>query len=453
VTHCRWFWLVLCLIAFPLTARADGIDLPIAIGYGVGIFLPLLLFNATVEAPIMARFLGIRFSELWPSWFKANVWSLLAGIPALILNEALIDWFLPAELGRRFRAYSFFLVLFILVFFMATCLAEFLYARRIVRRTGMKVAHATIAKGVFWANLASYAVLGPVYFTIGHPRPDVREFSPHAHWSKQPSLVVVAIGKGGQLEAASVAGDNHRVVVPFEVQHYVVSADLAQVLYGSKNNRYFIFTHGTNQPIPDLGFSCLAPEMDFSPGMRYAAFFKRGAHQMRVFDRTTGQFKDVPTFGNDYDSSVVWSASENIVYLKSGKEYWEILLEPAVAYRSLTNRPSDFANHYGQMGNSRSRDWVRYLSHQSGDLRVAVLHGWGSQMIVFNEKHPVLRLKDPAGQMGAEQAVFLQGDGEVLFGFGGFVYILDLPSRRIGPVMSGHDFIALAHPFAKQVEF
>jgi hypothetical protein len=161
-----------------LTARADGIDLPVAITYGIGIFLPLLLFNATVEAPIMARFIGMRFGDLWPSWFKANVWSLLAGIPALILNEALTGWFLPAELGRRFRAYSFFLVLFILVFFAATCLAEFLYARRIVRKTGIKVGHSAIAKGVFWSNLASYAVLGPVYFAISHPHTEVREFSP-----------------------------------------------------------------------------------------------------------------------------------------------------------------------------------------------------------------------------------------------------------------------------------
>ena len=109
VTRARWLWLVLCFIAFPFTARADGIDLPILITYGVGIFLPLLLFNATVEAPIMGRFLGIKFSELWPLWFKANVWSLLAGIPALVLNEALTGWFLPAELGRRVRTYPFFL--------------------------------------------------------------------------------------------------------------------------------------------------------------------------------------------------------------------------------------------------------------------------------------------------------------------------------------------------------
>jgi hypothetical protein len=188
VTRARWLWLVLCFIAFPFTARADGIDLPILITYGVGIFLPLLLFNATVEAPIMGRFLGIKFSELWPLWFKANVWSLLAGIPALVLNEALTGWFLPAELGRRVRTYPFFLVLFIFVFFAATCLVELLYTRRVVRKAGVQVSRAAMVRGVLLANLASYVVLGPVYFVIGYPRMDIREFTADARWTKEPKL-------------------------------------------------------------------------------------------------------------------------------------------------------------------------------------------------------------------------------------------------------------------------
>jgi len=63
VTHSKRL-LLLCCFVIPFTARADGINLPILIGFGFGILLPLRLFNATVEAPIMGKFLGIRFSEL-----------------------------------------------------------------------------------------------------------------------------------------------------------------------------------------------------------------------------------------------------------------------------------------------------------------------------------------------------------------------------------------------------
>lgn len=437
VTRARWLWLLLCFIAFPFTARADGIDLPILITYGVGIFLPLLLFNATVEAPIMGRFLGIKFSELWPSWLKANVWSLLAGIPALILNEALTGWFLPAELGRRVRAYPLFLVLFIFVFFAATCLAEFLYARRVVRKAGVQVRRCAMVRGVVLANLASYAVLGPVYFFIEYPRMEIREFMPDARWAKEPKLTVVAVGAGGRLESASADGQNHRVVVPHEVRDYVVSADLAQVLYRGAGDRFYFFKGGTNQPVPELGFWCRAPEMDFSPTGRYAAFFKRDAHQVRVFDSVTGQFKDVPTFGDGIDCVLVWSSKEDTLYLKSDRQYWEIVLAPAVAYRSLTNPPGGFANHYGRVGSTWSRDGVRYTYHQDGPLKLAVRPGWGSHLVVYNQKDMVLRLKDPAGQFGIEEAVFLEGSGEALVGVGDFVYILDIRSKRIGPVMGG----------------
>ncbi len=409
----RWSLPLLCLFAVPLTARADGIDLPILITYGVGIFLPLLLFNATVEAPIMGRFLGVKSSELWSSWFKANVWSLFAGIPALVLNEALTGWFLPAELGRRIRAYPFFLVLFIFVFFAATCVVEFLYARRVVRQRGVHVERVAMAKGVLLANLASYALLGPVYIFLQYPRTDVREFTVDARWAKDPELTVLALSPNGRLEAATVGGQNHRVIVPHEVRDYVVSTDLAQVLYRGAGDRFYFSNGGTNQLVPELGFWCRAPEMDFSPAGKRVAFFKHDTHQIRVFDCATSQFKDVSTFGEGYDWNLVWSCKEDTVYLKSGRECWEIVIDPVVAYRRLTNAPGDFANHYGRMGNSWSRDGVRYANHQDGTLKLAVRYGWGNHLVVYNQKDIVMRLKDPAGQMGVEQAVFLQGSGEV----------------------------------------
>jgi hypothetical protein len=453
VKRFRWFLPLFCLFAFPLAARADGIDLPIAIGYGVGIFLPLLLFNATVEAPIMGRFLGIKFSEMWPSWFKANVWSLLAGIPALMVNEILNGWFLPAELGRRFRAYPFFLLIFIFVFFSATCLVEFLYARRIVRKTGVRVGAVTLAKGVLLANFASYVVLGPVYAFIEYPRTDVHEFTSDARWSKQPALTVVAVGLGGQLVAATLNGESNRVVVPYEVRDYVVSADLAQALYRGTDDRFYFFKHGTNQIVPGIGFWCRAPEMDFSPGGKYAAFINRDSLEIRVFDLTVGRFRDVATFGTGDDCRLIWSSKEDTFFLRTGTEDWEIVLEPIVAYKRLKTPPTGFADHYGRVGNARSRDGCWYAYHQDGPLRLAVRMGLGSHLVIWNQKDTSIILRDPAAQLGIEQAVFLDGTGEVLVGVGNFIYILDVSSKRIGPVMSGQEFIALAKPFSKQADF
>ena len=77
----------------------------------------------------------------------------------------------------------------------------------------------------------------------------------------------------------------------------------------------------------------------------------------------------------------------------------------------------------------------------------------GNHLVLWGENGTVMRLKDPAGQLGIQQAVFLEGTGEVLVGVGDFVYLLDVPSKRIGKVMEGQQFIALAKPFSKRAAF
>jgi len=452
VTRFRWLWLALCCLLLPTTARADGIDLPVLIGYGVGILLPLLVFNATIEAPIMGRFLGVRFSELWWPWFKANVWSLLSGIPILFVNSALKEWWVPTELGARVSVYPAFLVACILVYLLATVLVEFLYARRLVRESEGHIAKGKLLKAVLVANLASYAVLGPVFYALEYPRTDIHEFTANTLWANQPQLTVVAVGSEGHLEAANLSGQNRRVVIPHRVQDYVVSSNLAQALYRGDRDRFYLFQHGTSALIPDLGFWCRAPEMDFSPAGRYAAFFNSGAHQIRVFDSTSGQLKNVPTFGDGSLCTLVWSSKEDSLYLKTGTEYWEISLEPSVAYRQLTNPPDDFANHYGRVGTTWSRDGVFYTSDQRGGLRLFVMGGWGSRLSISRDRERVMRINDPAGGLGVHQAVFL-GDNEVMVELGGYVYLVDIALKRMGPIMRGESAIALSGPYLKRLDF
>jgi hypothetical protein len=316
----------------------------------------------------------------------------------------------------------------------------------------VEVRRAIIIKGVLLANLASYAVLGPVYFLLDYPRTDIREYTSDTSWVKEATLAVVALGPNGQLEAATADGHSHRVVVPHEVRDYVVSADLTQVLYRGTADQFYLFNNGTNQAIPELGFRCAASQMDFSPAGKYAAFLDGETQQIRVFDSTTGQLRDVPTFGDGHEQ-LIWSSGEDTFYLKSQKNCWEIEVAPAVAYTRLTNSPSAFANHFGRVGNVSSRDGSWYMNHQQGMLELAVEYGWGNRLVVYNQHKILLKLKDPAGQLGIEQAVFLEGRGEVLVGVGDFVYILDVLSKRMGPVMGGQQFIALAKPFAKQIDF
>jgi Tol biopolymer transport system component len=101
--------------------------------------------------------------------------------------------------------------------------------------------------------------------------------------------------------------------------------------------------------------------MDFSPNGKYAAFVKCDTHQIRVFDSSLGQVKDIPTFGEGINCRLTWSSKEEILYLRTGTEDWEIVIAPVVAYRRLTSPPTEFADHYGRVGTTWSRDGVRYM--------------------------------------------------------------------------------------------
>lgn len=451
----RWFrWLspVLLLLLFPTTAGANGIDLPVLVGYGVGVLVPLLIFNATMEAPIVGRFLGIRFATLWGPWFKANVWSLLSGLPVLLVTSALKDWWLPSEFGERIKAYPIFLLIGILVYFLTTVLVEFLYARRLVRGAEPQVARSTLIKAVTLANAASYVVLGPVFFAVEKPRTEINEFTANASWTADPGLTVLAVGWDGHLEQIDLGGRNRRVVIPHLVRDYVVSSDLSSVLYRGTGDRFYLFRGGTNVALPELGFWCRAPEMDFSPTGRYAAFFNSDTHAIRLFDSHSGEFKDVFTFGEGSSSTLVWSAKDDTVYLKIGKDYWEIALEPSVSYRRLAHAPVDFAGHYGRVGTTWSREGAFYSSDQRAGLSLHVAGGWGSRLSITRDRERVLQVKDPAGGLGVQQAVFLN-DHEVLMESGGYVYLLDVEAKRMGPVLRGQRAIALSEPYRKRLDF
>lgn len=455
MSHLRWLLLLLGCFIVPVHGRADGIDLPVLIGVGAGILVPLLLFNTAVEAPILAGQLGLTSRQWWWPWFKANVWSLLSGIPVLLFNEALKEWLVPKELGGRVRVYPFFLASSIGIYYLATVLVELAYGRRFLRRTGLRVGAGRLCQAVVLANAASYLVLGSILYYREYPRSEVREFTQDTRWARQPTVTVVAVGRNGHLEAVRADGAGGRVVVPHEVHDYVVSADLSRVLYRDAEDRFGFFQHGTNVLLPDLGLRCRAPGMDFSPDGRYAAFAGRigSTDVLRVCDLTTVTVREVSPIGGGPGRTLVWSSSPDTFYLQSNREYWAIALGEEIVCTQLARAPEDLAVHYGRVGTRWGYDGVSYSQHQQGQRKLLVVPGWGSRLWIDGPEGRLLTLRDPAGSLPVSQAVFLEGGAEVLVELGGYVYLVDPDAKRLGPVVQGERFIAIADPFSKRAGF
>lgn len=174
---------------------------------------------------------------------------------------------------------------------------------------------------------------------------------------------------------------------------------------------------------------------------------------IRAFDSALGQLRDIPFLGTGERCRLAWSSREDSFYLRSGKDCLEISLGSDVAFRHLLIPPVDFADHYGRMGNTETTDGCFYTSHEEGGQKLFVRPGWGSQVSVLRQKLPMLRIKDPTGGLSVRQAIFLGGGHEMLVEIGDHVYLADVAANRIGPVLQGERFIALAAPFSKHVNF
>ena len=86
---------------------ANAIDFGMVFANGVKVLVPLVLFQVGVEALVLRRIWRGSFEEMARFTFRANCWSLAAGIPTKILNAIFYDSWLPRDLPGYFARYPF----------------------------------------------------------------------------------------------------------------------------------------------------------------------------------------------------------------------------------------------------------------------------------------------------------------------------------------------------------
>src|SRR5688572_18955062 len=169
---------------------ADAIDLPLVFTYGLGVLVPLMLFQVGVESLILRHFWDVPFREMARFTFWANCWSLAAGIPTKILNVVVYGILLPHDIPEFFARYPFAVGVGTLIYFIVTVLVELGCATRWQRMNKVSITRRTLWSGVLLANLATYAVFAPSHYYATRPINDVREFTKDARWSEHPDAQV-----------------------------------------------------------------------------------------------------------------------------------------------------------------------------------------------------------------------------------------------------------------------
>ncbi len=440
---------------------ADSIDLPLVLGFGLAVLVPLMLFEVGVEALILGKFWSMSFGELWRFTFRANCWSLLAGIPTKILNGFMYAALLPSDFPGFFARYPFAMALGSLSYFLVTFLVEARCAFSWRRRNQLLLLRGEIWRGILLANVATYAVLAPVHYYATKPNCEVKEFTNDARWSAhRDTRVLFTDASTGYLQSARLFASAPETIVPFATEDYLVSADLNLCLIRDNKGTLQLYRRDRNQAViiwqTDERFGM--ERVAFSPSGDYVAFASKRDRYVEVVNVQTGKRSRQSLAFESYRPDVAWSTEESKFFVRDS-ENSPLFVATVDAESNLriesyqgTNTLNLLVCYCRAVGGDSRRA-------ECGDLKIWVIPGLGSQLRIYHEGPPhvpVLNLAVTSGLLhlsvfGFQNPSFLDDCRECLFEAKDHIYLLDIERRRIGIVASGKRFLLLTPRFQKEL--
>jgi hypothetical protein len=451
---------------------ANGIDLPLLLLWGVAVFVPLMLFQVGVEGAILSRCWQIRFRELMTCVFLANCWSLLAGIPVKIFNAWLYSLMLPTDLAGFFARYPFAVTLGTLVYFFVTWLVEARYSMKRLEREGHTYFRSRVRSGVLLANLATYAVLGPVHYFATRPTHNIQEFTADTRWASQPPTQIIYIDtETKHLKSIFSDGSNPGTIVPLPVADYQVSADLSLCLFRGPDGFLYLYSRdpGQQRLVWQTTEQFAMSQMAFSPSGRLVAWFNEKAQLLEVANLPgTNRWTRLWT-GNQFKTRLAWSEDE-LKFLVSTDErrvWMEVTAEGVLHELQVApDYEPELLPAYGRVnwesfGGSRDEWGAHYHSDIHGDLNASTFPGYASALRLYRTNDPATKvvslavnpglLRFPNHAYGFTHPSFLADGRECLIETPNDIYLLDIERKRIGRVTRGHNFIQFTPRYAKTI--
>lgn len=448
---------------------ADAIDFPLVLMYGLAVLVPLLLFQVGVEALILRYMWQVPFREMARFTFRANCWSLLAGIPTKILNFAIYSLLLPRNIPEFFARYPFAVGVGTFIYFVVTVLVELGCAFRWRRVNAVSLTRRSLWKGILLANLATYVVMAPLHYYATRPMNDVREFTRDARWSSHPDTQVVYTDSvNGHLKITRLGGAAVETIVPASVKDYLISSNAIICLFRTDEGGLALYQRnsGRSNLVWQTGEHYTMNQVAFSPSAERVAFASENDSSIEVVEiqtarRTHHQFK---TGARDFN--VVWSPEEAKFYVshdRGNRFTAHITPEFSLTIETMsdTNEPPLLAC-YGRTGPHQRfsyNDWGQtYSSDTCGDLRAWAGPGLDSGLQIFRDGTTRQQIFNMAVNPGLlhlsviffKEVAFLEGCKECLFEAEGCVYLIDLEKKRLGTVATGERFSLLTPRYRKR---
>jgi hypothetical protein len=447
---------------------ADGIDIPVVLGLGLGVLIPLMAFEVFAEAYVLRFFWKVPFGDLCRFTFAANCWSLGAGIPTKVANSFLYGALLPADIPGFLKGYPFVIGLGSLIYFVVTVFVEGWFARRWRRVNEYAFTGADLWRGIVLANIATYAVLAPIHYYATKPANYAQEVLSHTRWTSHTTTqVVFSAASDGCLKALRLDGTGLQTITPLPVKDFLVSEDLKLCLFRGTNGSLYFFRNDTRSTnlVWQTDERFFMEQVAFSPSGDHVAFVSKKGQYFECLNTKTGRRlrQSLPL---DFDgASVAWSTEENKFLVTEKGGVLQVVIQPdeqlQVERLTGTNKPAVLPC-YGRVGDSQwggGGDWGRFYNMDTaGNLKVFAVPGLGSFLRITREgeRKPVFVFGVNSGLLHfsvfqIRDVAFLDEGRECLFEASGHIYLLDVEKKKIGLLAPGDRYILLSPRYQKKL--
>lgn len=475
---------------------ADGINLPIVAVLGIATFTPLTLLVTAVEACVFRYVLKVDFRRAFVPIFIANILSTLAGGVLLFSQEFIVQASgIRDSIPAFVSGYRWLAPCLILGYFLKSILVEGVYLNRPRPRARLEWPNKGVWRTVLLGNLASYLIVGPLFYCTTRPGFAGLETTFDASWAAKPGEIVYFIDREDHhVKRKCIGKPDVQMLIPDSVWAFLVSEDESTFAYVGTNGKLYAYRASAQAPIlvQEADYDCFLWAVSLSPDNRRIAYVdpptgrsfggeKNINYILKVMDLETREVADVGDLpAADWHTTVGWSAQGDVIYSLRVKRSYDVGsgrknteertvyafdANPPYGLRDTTNSlppASDLVVNYGRLRGypasvSYHGAYIQPPRHfHADDYEVEVWPYMGSGMrikgdnadLFLQNEYGLLNLSWPALQ----NAFYLPDTGEFLLEWWGQTYLLDLKNRRLGLAADGDGVVLPSREFRLSFE-
>lgn len=229
---------------------ADGINLPIVLIHGLATLGPLTLLATVVEGLVFRLAFGVSFKASCWRIFIANICSTLAGAVVWFFQYAVVYGMGIRTMPDFVNGYIYAAIVLILLYYAKSVFVEGLVLLRAKARAKIGLKPLRLFKAVLLANIASYLIVGPIFYLTTRPKFGGIEFvDSAASVTSCNDIIYYIAAESNYLCKIKADGTDQQTVVPYPVADYIVASDQRTFVYCGRDGDLYAYNLAEDQPL------------------------------------------------------------------------------------------------------------------------------------------------------------------------------------------------------------